>query len=589
MPIVGTAGHVDHGKSTLVEALTGRDPDRWAEEKERGLTIDLGFAWTEIEGIDVGFVDAPGHERFIKNMLAGAGGIDCALLVIAADSGWMPQTEEHATILDLLDISAGVIALTRIDLCDDDTIELATLEVLDEIEGTVLEGWPVIPLSPVTGVGMEDLRGALAVALRGLDPPPTGPLRLWVDRSFTVSGAGTVATGTISDGSVAPGDEVLILPAGITDKVRGLHHHDQAVDRAGAGSRAAINLQSTKIADVGRASLICAPGTVGVTSTLLVTITPSRNFQEIPSRGAFHLHIGTASSPATIRRVQGSDIYRVLLSQHVPAGIGDRFILRDSGRRTVVGGGRVLDPAPTRETSSSDLDILRAAINHSPVERANALLAVRGVTEIDALLRATGGVTPGTALHAGALIVSVDAGHAIATSAHRIVVAYHEAHPLREGIPRPELATQIGVDGAVLGTVLRTAAALSETQGAIHLTSFTSKMTGEQEEEWRRVREGLEASFGVPRLDSLDLPADVVHALLRRGDLVQVAPDLVFTNTQIEEILDRLTELPEGFTVSEFKDNFDMSRRQAIPTLEWLDKLGRTRRSGDTRSLRERR
>lgn len=588
MPIVGTAGHVDHGKSTLVEALTGRDPDRWPEEKERGLTIDLGFAWTDLDGMDVGFVDVPGHERFIKNMLAGVGEIDCALLVVAADSGWMPQTEEHAAILDLLDTAAGVIALTRIDLVDSDTVELATLEVMEEIEGTVLEGWAIVHVSPVSGEGMAELRAELAAALRGCERSSTGPLRMWVDRSFTIKGAGAVVTGTVSGGSVAPGDEVLILPGAFTDKVRGLHHHDHDVDRAVAGSRAAINLQSSKVTEVRRGSLICSPGSIGVTKRLLAVITPSRSFEEIPARGAFHVHIGTASSPAIIRRIHGSDAYRLALAGDVPAAMADRFILRDAGRQTVVGGGRVLDPEPTDQISRDQLHILIKAIDLSPREMADALLAVRGITDSAALLLATGGVAPSSAIHAGALILSEDAAGSIAAQSHEITAAYHEAHPLREGIPKPELATQIGVDTAVLEAAIRSSAVLEESHGAIHLSSFDSEMTVDQESNWSRVRAEMENSFDVPRMSAVDLTTDEIHALIRREELKQVAPDLVFTDTQIREILNRLGELPDGFTVSQFKELFGMSRRQAVPTLEWLDKTGQTRRSGDQRSVRSR-
>ncbi|MFV1999470.1 MAG: selenocysteine-specific translation elongation factor, partial [Acidimicrobiia bacterium] len=231
MPIVATAGHVDHGKSTLVEALTGRDPDRWAEEKERGLTIDLGYAWTEIDGRSVGFVDVPGHERFIKNMLAGVGAVDCALLVVAADSGWMPQTEEHAAVLSLLETRNGVIAVTRIDLVDPDTTDLTILEILEEVENTPLASWPVVRVSSKTGEGIEDLKTEIGRRV-GIPGEPDKPFRMWIDRSFTIKGAGLVVTGSVSQGSVGADDVVQVLPDGITTRVRGVHRHDSKVDRA---------------------------------------------------------------------------------------------------------------------------------------------------------------------------------------------------------------------------------------------------------------------------------------------------------------------------------------------------------------------
>ncbi|NHZ70903.1 MAG: selenocysteine-specific translation elongation factor, partial [Proteobacteria bacterium] len=340
MPIVATAGHVDHGKSTLVEALTGRDPDRWAEEKQRGLTIDLGFAWTDIGGEAVGFVDVPGHERFIKNMLAGVGAVDCALLVIAADSGWMPQTEEHAAVLSLLETPRGVIALTRTDLVDDDTIELATLEILDEIEGTALASWPIVAVSAITGRGLDELTEEIRVRVTG-SPAGEGPFRMWIDRSFTIRGAGLVVTGSISQGSLSIDDSVEILPMGLTTRVRGIHRHDTPIAKVTRGDRAAINLVAGSAANVDRGHLLVAPGSATTTTRFLGLIHPARVFDEVPKRGGFHIHIGTADTSASIRRVPGTDGYIVTTAEPIPAAVGDRFILRDSGRRSVVGGGRV--------------------------------------------------------------------------------------------------------------------------------------------------------------------------------------------------------------------------------------------------------
>ena len=257
MPIVGTAGHVDHGKSTLIQALTGRDPDRWAEEKERGLTIDLGFAWTELApGTTVGFVDVPGHQRFMKNMLAGVGALDVALFVVAADEGWMPQTEEHLSVLDLLDVTHGVIALTRTDLVDADTVELAELEVDDRIRDTSLEGWPVVPVSPVTGSGMEVLRAALVGALDAAGTPAdAGRPRLWVDRAFIVSGAGVVVTGTLTGGAMHRGDRLALFPGSLPTRVRGLQSHEIDIEQAAPGTRTAVNLSGLERRQITRGCL----------------------------------------------------------------------------------------------------------------------------------------------------------------------------------------------------------------------------------------------------------------------------------------------------------------------------------------------
>ncbi|MFV1969671.1 MAG: selenocysteine-specific translation elongation factor [Acidimicrobiia bacterium] len=588
MPIIGTAGHVDHGKSTLVEAITGRDPDRWAEEKERGLTIDLGFAWTNLDGIDVGFVDVPGHERFIKNMLAGVGAIDCALLVVAADSGWMPQTEEHAAVLDLLETKVGVIALTRVDLVDQDTIELATLEIMEEIEGTSLEGWPVVPVSAITGHGMESLVEHLASAVGQADEHTSGPLRMWVDRSFTVSGAGVIVTGTVARGEVSPGDAIEILPSGISDRVRGLHHHDRRVDHAVAGSRTAINLQGAKLASLSRGSLVCTPGSIAVSARILTRLETARGFEEIPPRGAFHFHIGTAHSPATIRRLHGTDAYLIDLDTSLPMVMGDRFILRDSGRRAVVGGGRVLDPHPQSRITPNHIEILRSAVGGSATEMADALLSVRGITSINELTKATGGGSPSTGLRAGGTILSEDAASDTIDRSTRIVSEYHRHHPLRPGIPKPELATRIGVEPEIIDAAVDHSETLAQSDGSVRLEVFTNTLAPSQEAEWSGVQSELENSFDVPRMSAIDLSDEVLHALIRRGDLVQIAPDLVFTKTQVDEIHRKIVDLPDGFTVGQFKDSFGMTRRQAVPALEWLDKTGWTRRSGDGRTVRHR-
>jgi len=589
MPIVGTAGHVDHGKSTLVEALTGRDPDRWAEEKRRGLTIDLGFAWTDIEGIDVGFVDVPGHERFIKNMLAGVGAIDCALLVVAADSGWMPQTEEHAAVLNLLNVAFGVIALTRIDLVDSDTIELAILEILEETEGTVLEGWPVVPVSPITGDGMDELRSHLAAALSRPTEPLDGPLRMWVDRSFTVSGAGVIVTGTIAHGGISTGTEVEILPRGGHDTVRGLHHHDEATDHVRQGSRTAVNLQSTKLSSVGRGDLLCSPGSIDVSSRLIAMLQAARSFDEIPGRGAFHFHVGTAHTTATIRQLFGGDSYLINLSEALPIAMGDRFILRDAGRQAVVGGGQVLEPAAVDRLTEDQLAKLEAVVDASPDEKADALLSVRHTSDPMLLAMASGGGSPSTGLRAGSVVLSPARADAVLADVTRIVAEYHTLHPMRPGIPKAELATQIGVSPGIVDATIEAATAISESNGFLHSVDFLDELPPDAIAEWAEAKDTLEQSFDVSRMSAIELGDETIHALIRSGDLVKVAPDLVFTSGQIAEIQRRVTDLPDGFSVSQFKDEFGMTRRQAVPMLEWLDKSGWTKRAGDGRSVRPQR
>ena len=585
MPIIATAGHVDHGKSTLVQALTGTDPDRWAEEKERGLTIDLGFAWTTINGTSVGFVDVPGHERFIKNMLAGVGAVDCALLVIAADSGWMPQTEEHAAVLNLLDTPRGVIALTRVDLVDTETVELATLEILEEVEGTVLSDWPVVAVSSVTGEGLDELREHLADQIN-TDRDTDGRARMWIDRSFSIHGAGLVVTGSLARGSIGIGDEVEVLPQGIPCRVRGLHRHDEPVDHVEAGERAAINLVTDGSPDIGRGNFLVAPSSVNTTNRFTVAMRPARSFAEIPKRGAFHLHIGTADVSVSIRRIGHTEGFVIDADSRVPVTIGDRFILRDSGRKAVVGGGRILDPHPGSRPSAADIESLMNVLDSTPETRANTLLNLRRIARTDDLIVDSDGGTATDGLPAGPFTISPTEAVTIAAAMTTIVDTYHAEFPLRPGIGSGELATQLDIDEVIITAIVAADPVFIMNEGTAAAASFTHMISEDDERAWDAARRVLEVSFAVPRMSAINLPPELLHAILRRGDLVQVGDDLAFTTHQIGEITEAARSLPPGFTVAEFRDSLSMTRRQAVPTLEWLDRTGVTIRSGDGRVAR---
>lgn len=582
MPIVGTAGHVDHGKSTLVEALTGRDPDRWDEEKRRGLTIDLGFAFAEIDGIEFGFVDVPGHERFIKNMLAGVVGVDCALLVVAADSGWMPQTEEHVRVLDLIGADRGVIALTRTDLVDEDTIELAQLEIIEEVAGTSLAHWPIVPVSAVTGAGLDELRSVLATVGHAVDHDESAPFRLWVDRSFVIHGSGTVVTGTVQRGSLRLDDTVEVQPIGTVARVRGLHRHDRAVDSLGPGQRAAINLGGVELAEVERGSLLASPGTSMSTRHLLVSAEPTRGFEKIPPKGAFHIHTGTADRAVRIRRIDDS-IFLVTTQEPVPAIAGDRIVIRESGRQAVVGGGPVLDPDPPPGQLPPQIPDPQSTV---PI--ADQMVQLRGLVESDQIRRATGGSGSTTGHAIGSWIISDDFVSQVESRAVSATERYHEDHPRRPGMPIAELSGQLGVDHDIAAWIIEQSSALRLDNGVVAEHGFSDALSEEDEALVATALATLNESFDVPRASQLNLDQDLVRGMIRRGDVVQIEPDLVFTSAQIESIRSRIVELPDGFTVSEFKDLFGMARRQSVPLLEWLDKTGVTRRSGDVRILRNR-
>ena len=585
MPIVGTAGHVDHGKSSLVRALTGIDPDRWAQEKDRGLTIDLGFAWTDIAGHDIGFVDVPGHEKFIKNMLAGVGAIDCALFVVAADSGWMPQSEEHATVLDLLDVRKGLIAVTRVDLVDDDTLEMATLEVLEEIAGTALEGWPIVAVSSTTGTGLDAVRNEIAAILDEAEPPSDDPFRMWVDRAFRPAGAGLVVTGTVLEGEVHVGDDVAVLPSGTPAKVRGLQHHGRTVEISGAGSRTAVNLTGAPD-DTNRGNLLAGRSTTAVSARFAVMLSTARGFDSIPDRGAFRLHLGTASTPVTLRRIRESDAFVVVSDHPLPMVVGDKVIVRDTGRRSIVGGGPVIDPAPPRRPNAAYAAALADALTAGRGAMADALVAVHGSLTVEALAMATGGHVPLRAIRTGDLWMSPVRVDHLSERARSLASTYHVDHPMRIGIPKGELASRLATTTTVIDLVVERSDGLAEREGAICEVSFAHTISDEAQAAWEEIRQSMERSFDVPRISSLGLDEEVVHFLLRRGDLVRLGDDLAFTREQHAEIVARVGELPDGFTVAEFRDHFGMARRQAVPTLEWLDASGRTRRSGDGRSVR---
>jgi selenocysteine-specific elongation factor len=595
MPIIGTAGHVDHGKSTLIRALTGRDPDRWAEEKERGLTIDLGFAWTDLGvGTEVGFVDVPGHERFIKNMLAGVGALDAALFVVAADEGWMPQSEEHMAVLDLLEVSNGVIALTRVDVADPEIVELAELEVDEQIAGTSLEGWPIVPVSAVTGEGMDHLAAALAGALTGLgEPRDRERPRVWIDRSFVISGAGVVITGTLTGGGIAVADHLVVYPGGTPVRVRGLQGHEQKRATIGPGSRAAINLSGIDKDQVPRGAALARAGQLVVSRRLLATLRPVRGLDDLPSdRGAYHLHVGTAAVPARLQIIDGSDRSAVALlhlEDPVPVTMGDRFILRDTGRRAVVAGGRVLDPSPSRRPTPTDAAILSASLEGTGEERATALATVRGRVDIDHLRAASGGGVPANGLIAGQIFISPDRAQEMIDELERITTRFQDLHPLRPGIPKAELASQTGSDRAEIEALIaRSGDRLVDDAATVRTVGFGVTLSADEVEAREGARVLLAESLAVPRASQLGLSPELRHALVRSDDLVRVGPDLVYLPEQITDITERLSMLADGFTVADFRDELGLTRRQAVPLLEWLDAEGWTTRRGNGRIVRKR-
>ncbi len=579
MTVIGTAGHVDHGKSTLLEALTGRDPDRWAEEKKRGLTIDLGFVWTTLpSGREVSFVDVPGHERFIKNMLAGIEAIDLALFVVAADEGWMPQSEEHLAVLDLLGVDRAVIALTKVDRVDPELVELATLEIIERLEGTSLEGAPVVPVSAPSSSGLDDIRAALDAAIPvttlGTDP------RLWIDRRFTVAGVGTVVTGTLLGGGLAVGDVLVTHPGDATARIRGLESHEKAAETVEQSRRVAMNLVGFPD-DLGRGAMLGRQGRWIQTGRFTAAIRVARYVDELGDRGAFHVHVGTAAVPARIRAV--GDSWVVRLDRPLPLRYGDRFIVRETGRRAVVGGGVVLDPAPAARGAS-----LRASaglpLGLGPAEAANSLLRIRGRDRLSRL-EAQAGAAPSKATIIGDMVVTEQELDRLVAAARSEVESFHAATPLREGIPLATLSSRLGAAPELVSHAVDSTRDLDGDGTVVWQAGHTVALDPSQEAAWEEARGILaEAGIQVPRVSELPIGKEVLHRLIRSGELVRISDDLVYLPTDAERLREAIAAMPESFTVADFRDSLQISRKYAVPILEWADSVGLTRRRGDTRT-----
>ena len=583
MPVVGTAGHVDHGKSTLIERISGRDPDRWEEEKRRGLTIDLGFAWATLPGgTEVSFVDVPGHEKFLKNMLAGIEAVDVALFVVAADEGWMPQSEEHLAVLDLLGVDRGVVALTKVDSVDEELRELARIEVVDKLEGTSLADAPVIPVSALSGEGVETLLAELAAQLP-MDREPGNRPRMWVDRSFTVPGAGTIVTGTLLDGPIAVDQTISVYPTGRTARVRSIQSHERTHTIVEPWRRVALNLGGVSHDEIERGHMIGLPGHWETSRRFSARLSMARFVDEIDQRGAYQLHLGSSAHRLAIT---GMDADRALLSldEGVPVAAGDRFILRDTGRKLVVGGGFVLDPAPgrTRRALSSSASIDPAL---GPDSVASRLLGIRGMDELTRLRAHSAGGEPNEALVVGDVILHPALVDDLRKRAAVLVDEVHRAQPLRPGLPLATLAERLQMDAAVVEAVVESTEQLVRRGPDVALEGHRAGLSEQQEQAWQQAVALLGNSLAVPSEDELGLEPDLVSLKVRTGELIRVAPGLVYLPEQVEQLREHMAELEE-FTVAQFRDAAGLSRKYAVPILEWSDREGLTVRRGDVRHFR---
>jgi selenocysteine-specific elongation factor len=637
MRVIGTAGHVDHGKSTLVQALTGIHPDRLKEEREREMTIDLGFAWLKLPGgEDVGVVDVPGHRDFIENMLAGVGGIDAAMFVIAADEGIMPQTREHLAILDILQVPGGVVALTKIDLIDDpDWLDLVEDDVRTYLAGTVLGDVPIVRVSARTRQGLPELLQALSSCLAERPPrPDLGRPRLPVDRVFTMPGFGTVVTGTLIDGSLRQGDELEILPSGLRGRVRGLQTHKHKEEMAVPGSRTAVNISGVNLEQVLRGDVIAHPGDYQPTRRMDVhfRLLPDVS-QELEHNTQVKLFLGAAEVQARLRLL-GSELLnpgeegwlQLELEQPLVAVRGDRYILRRPSPGETLGGGMVVDPHPKgrhKRFASELITRLEALAQGDPADILLQALFALGTAPLNEVIERShlddqvARKAVGTLLEAGALVslennpasasltpnslvTSLGTWNGLSTRAVQEVTAYHRNFPLRRGLPREELKSRLKLPPGPLGARLFTAALrklageglLEEAGPLVHQPGFAIHFNPPQQRQVDALFARFAAApYAPPSVKEcqVEVGEELFTALVEQGDLITLSAEVVFRQVDYEKLVSevrRLLQTRGTLTAAEARDHFNTSRRYILALLEHLDAIGVTQRDGDLRRLK---
>ena len=608
MYVIGTAGHVDHGKSTLVKALTGIDPDRWAEEQRREMTIDLGFAWRTLpSGRTVSLIDVPGHERFIKNMLAGIGGIDAALLVVAADESFMPQTEEHLAILDLLGVSHGLVVLTKVDLVDDEWLALVVEEVRERLHNTSLAHAPIVPVSARTGRGLDTLLAALDTLL---DATPTrsrasGSPRLPIDRAFTIGGFGAVVTGTLIDGPLRVGDEVEILPQRLRGRVRGVQTHQQKSEVALPGSRVAVNLSGISHHEIARGNLLAYPGTRSPADRIDVRV---RLTAGLAQNAALELFVGAAQTLCRATLLDREELaagdqgwLQLRLVTPVAVARGDRYILRTPSPSRTIGGGVIVDTHPARHrrfrpevlarleslARGTPADLLRPALADNLPHTFAELLAASGLDEqlgregLHAL--ASEVITLGE----GAARMVFISPTGLATLREKLAQAlagYHRRYPLRQGMPREDARSRLKISAAAFEALLFSSSDVVRTdERVVWLPDHSPQPNQTQARQVRNLLAEFAASPYAPPTPKID--AELLAYLVEQNQLVRVAEDVVFLAEPYAEMLAWVRDqIASGsLTVAAMRDRFRTSRKYALALLEHLDERKITRRVGDTR------
>jgi selenocysteine-specific elongation factor len=631
MHVIGTAGHVDHGKSTLIAALTGTHPDRLKEEQEREMTIELGFGWLTLPNSEeIGIVDVPGHRDFIDNMLSGIGGIDAVLLVIAADEGVMPQTREHLAIIDLLQIPTGMIALTKTDLASDpEWLALVESDIRATLADTVLENAPVVRVSAKDKSGLDDLLSTLTDILQ-LRPArlDLGRPRLPVDRVFSMSGFGTVVTGTLIDGHLSIGDEVVLLPSGQKGRIRGLQTHKKKEETAIPGSRTAVNISGIATEEVRRGEVVVHPKHYQPTRRVDARLRLLKDIsQPLKHNTEVKLFVG-ASETMAVARVLGVEALnpgeegwaQLELRDPVVAVRGDRYILRRPSPGETLGGGVIVDHQPKGRhkrfekkvlqslaslAAGSPADILMQAalalnaapikevISRSRLETEPALLALEENLKGGQLLQLEdGNPTPTSDL----LIIAAPQWNALSDKAVQMVTAHHKNFPLRRGIPREELKSRLKLTPRVFNTLVKKLAAetiLSEIGGAVSLPGHEIKFNSSQQVKVEMLmRRYAEHPYSSPSVkeSQAEVGEDVYNALVELGQLTQLTSDVVFRREDYEQMVVKVREFitQNGqVTVADARDLFGSSRKYMLALLEHLDAIGVTVRDGDYRKLKK--
>ncbi len=625
--ILGTAGHIDHGKTSLIKKLTGVDTDRWEEEKRRGMTIDIGFAKLQLpDGKVIGVIDVPGHEKFIKNMLAGAHGIDIVLLVIAADEGVMPQTQEHIAVCEALGVKGGIVALTKTDLVDEEWLELVREDVENFMKGTPFEGAPIIPVSSKTGEGIDKLISEIAKLVERVKPKSQkGIFRLPVDRSFSVKGFGTVVTGTVLSGKVSVGEAVSIYPEGRVVKVRGIQTHDVPVDSVFAGQRAALNLSEVSKEEVRRGDLISVPGILKGTNIVDVKLNLSGDSQfSVVSGQRVHFHHLTSEVEGEVFLIDKEELLpgetcfaQVRLSGKVVPVFGDRFVIRNYSPAVVIGGGEVLDPLPERKfrkkfakewqrklsifESGSKEKILEFLVENSGTNGFELGMVIQRIgispEDVDEFVKSCKNL-----ILAGNRIFSRSVINSLVERSFSIISKFHKEFPLLPGINKESLRTKLGVSEDLFSLVFKeiiSSGKFVEREGIVREKEFEPYVKGTKFESlFKKVKKAIEdAEFRPPEVKELhkilniseDDVSLIVSYLTSVEGFIKIG-DFLFSPESIERIKGILCShfsSKRTLSIGEFKNYLSVTRKHVIPILEYLDREGVLVRSKNERTKGE--